>query len=96
MTPESMGKVPSGAFELFYTWKLAFRRRFINLLNSTFGISFRRSDELVRQKGIEYYNQFPLLLNHPTVLELDAISDNEQKSLIMAFLLTFLFEHRQV
>ena len=96
MTPENMGKVPSGAFELFYTWKLAFRRRFINLLNSSLGISFRRSDELVRQKGIEYYNQFPLLLKHPTVLELDAISDNEQKSLIMAFLLTFLFEHRQI
>jgi hypothetical protein len=38
---------------------------------------------------------FLRLLKGPTVVELDGISDNEQKALVMAFLLTFLYEYRQ-
>jgi hypothetical protein len=38
---------------------------------------------------------FFFLLKQPTVVELDGISDNEQKALVMAFLLTFLYEYRQ-
>jgi len=34
-------------------------------------------------------------LDWDTVVELDAVPDSEQKSLVMAFLMTFLFEKRQ-
>lgn len=35
------------------------------------------------------------LLNEPTIIELEHLSDNEDKALIMAFLLTYLFELKQ-
>jgi len=40
-------------------------------------------------------NPFARLLTGPTVVELDGVTDGEQKALVMALLLTFLFEHRQ-
>lgn len=42
------------------------------------------------------WNPAASLFGGRTVVELDAIADNEQKSLVMAFLLTFLYERRQV
>jgi hypothetical protein len=41
------------------------------------------------------FNPFDTLLRHPAIVELDAVADPEQKALLMAFLLTFLYEHRQ-
>ncbi len=41
------------------------------------------------------WNPFEALLQENTVVELDSVADLEQEPLIMAFLLTFLFEHRQ-
>ena len=37
-----------------------------------------------------------ILLNHSCIVELEALPENEDKALIMAFLLTYLFENRQL
>jgi hypothetical protein len=78
-----------------------FRRRFKNLSQGPLGCAFTRADEVMRLAGQEAIAfRDPIggqkLFNSPTVVELDAITDTEQKALIMAFLLTFLFEKRQV
>ena len=77
------------------------RRRIKNLSQGPLGCAFTRADELMRLAGhdsIAYRDPVggQRLFESPTVVELDAITDTEQKALIMAFLLSFLFEKRQV
>jgi len=74
-----------------------FQRRFTSLTQGVLGESFRRADAIMRKNGPHWYDPigWQRLLTEPTVIELDAIPDNEQKALVMAFLLTFLFERRQ-
>lgn len=85
----------SAAAELLFNWRQLFRRRFENLQQGPLGEAFRRADALARRDLARFYNPFHALLQRPTVLELDAVADNEQKALVMAFLLTFLYERRQ-
>jgi hypothetical protein len=90
LNPRNLEKPPEYALELHD----AFRRRFVNLAEGQLGLAFQRADEhYIHDK--RFWNPFPTLLERPTVVELDAIADNEQKALAMAFLLTFLYEHRQ-
>lgn len=71
-----------------------FRRRFENLTKGPLGEAFRQADDMIRS-DLANYNPFRYWLQRNTVIELDAVPDNEQKSLLMAFLLTFVFEYRQ-
>lgn len=41
-------------------------------------------------------NNIATLLEKPTIIELEDLADNEEKALMMAFILTMIFEHRQV
>lgn len=72
-----------------------FHRRFTSLTQGVLGESFRRADAVMRQRGWVDPMVWQHVLTEPTVIELDAIPDNDQKALVMAFLLTFLFEKRQ-
>ncbi len=81
-----------------------FRRRFDNLASGLIGESSRAADAcLFLDRDRRRYEMFSLLLNNAarremplsTVIELDGIPDAEQKALVMAFLMTFLFEYRQ-
>lgn len=71
----------------------AFKRRFENLLSGVLGESSRLADTVFMEYGIP--EPLSLLLQRPTVLELDGIPDTEQKALAIAFLMTFLYEARQ-
>lgn len=76
----------------------AFTRRFINLKQGPLGIAFRRANDFLLQRKVRddiAWNPFELLLQGNTVLELDAVADDGEKALVMAFILTFLFEKRQ-
>lgn len=76
-------------------WRQWFRRRFRNLMSGPLGVCFRRADDLVRRgDSLGEDPLAPLLASH-VVVELEAIADEEQKSLVMAFLMTYLFERRQ-
>ena len=60
-----------------------------------------RLDSLaVGAKGLLFNSSEPLdvekLLAHPTVLELEALSDDDDKAFVVGLLLTFISEHRQV
>ncbi len=95
LAPPSSGKISASSLEFLYTWRQVFRRRFENLVGGPLGEAFRRADVYARRDLARFYDPFSYLLLRPTILELDAIADNEQKALVMAFLLTFLFERRQ-
>nr|WP_321357012.1 DUF87 domain-containing protein [uncultured Draconibacterium sp.] len=41
-------------------------------------------------------NNIDVVLNQPCIVELEALPDNDDKALVMAFLLTYLFESRQL
>jgi hypothetical protein len=75
-----------------------FKRRFTNLSQGPMGRAFDRADEAMLGTNGRLYDPIDgqRLFESPTVIELDAITDADQKALIMAFLLTFLFEKRQV
>ena len=80
--------------ELRETWLQYFKRRFDSISKGMIGIAARNADMLfIRDENA--YNPFSTLLSGPTVLELDGIPDDEHKSLMMAFIMTFLFERRQ-
>ena len=81
--------------DLLESTRQVFRRRFLNLAAGALGQAFRVADvHTVRNPAL--YEHFSYLLKRPSVVELDAIPDPEQKSLVMAFLMTFLYERRQV
>jgi hypothetical protein len=71
-----------------------FRRRFDNLDEGLVGECFREADRRTLRKP-NYCGTFLPLLQRNIIVELDAVPDAEQKALLMAFLLTFVFEHRQ-
>lgn len=75
--------------------KQMFKRRFQNLLGGVFGQACEWADDCFRADPKLLYEPFTASLNENTVVELDGIPDPEQKSLVMAFLMTFLFERRQ-
>ncbi|MFO0870292.1 MAG: DUF87 domain-containing protein [Pirellulales bacterium] len=79
-----------------FVWAMqqAFRRRFERLDSGVFGLATRRADEAFLARR-DFWDPFYTLLRRPTVVELDAVADNEDKALLMAFLLTFLYERRQ-
>jgi hypothetical protein len=89
LAPAQNGKSSAQMAELLVTWRQIFERRFNNLHTGPLGRAFKHADDL--RKG----DPFAELLRGPTIVELDGISDNEQKSMAMAFLMTFLFERRQ-
>jgi len=93
--PQGGGRASPAAVELLFNWRQLFVRRFDNLLQGPLGEAIRRADSLAVKDLTRYYNPLYHMLQKPTVLELDGLADNEQKSLMMAFLLTFLFERRQ-
>ncbi|MHB1768273.1 MAG: ATP-binding protein [Phycisphaerae bacterium] len=81
-----------------------FRRRFDNLTSGLIGEASRAADAcLFLDRDRRRYEMFSLLLTNAskperrlsTIIELDGIPDAEQKALVMAFLMTFLFEYRQ-
>jgi len=72
-----------------------FRRRFDNLAQGPLGKAFETADRYTRRDPKKYFAPFGYLLGKPTVVELDGIPDGEQKALVMAFLLSFLYERRQ-
>ena len=76
-------------------YKTMFRRRFDNLLSGVIGRASRIADACYRVYPDSLYESFGPKLDGRTIVELDGVPDPEQKSLIMAFLTTFLFERRQ-
>lgn len=95
--PEVMRTGDGGASdrsaEFVFMWQQMFRRRFDNLVAGPLGTAFARADAAFRMnRGA--WDPFRVLVRRPTVIELRGVPDREQKSLIMAMLLTFLYEHR--
>lgn len=76
-------------------WQDIFRRRFANLGDGLIGECFKLADIRTRQKPKENYDYFERFLHCHTIVELDAVPDAEHKALLMAFLLTYVFEKRQ-
>lgn len=78
-------------FAEVYTW---FKRRFTNLQIGAFGHACKLANEAAVE-DVDQLDCFRNLIATPTVIELDAVADGEQRSLIMSFLMSFLFERRQ-
>ena len=76
-------------------WRSIFERRFDNLDNGLIGECFRKADLKTLHDKENNYDYFRRYLSTNTIVELDAVPDAEQKSLLMAFLLTYIFERRQ-
>jgi hypothetical protein len=89
------GKGPPASNDQIEAMRQVFRRRFQNLSRGPLGEAFRLAEKQTVAHPV-LYERFTYLLSRPTVVELDAIPDPDQKSLIMAFLMTFLYERRQV
>lgn len=81
--------------EIRDTYVQLFRRRFDALNNGLVGRSSRLADDLARAGKAEGLDPFGALLQNDVVIELDGVPDDDEKALIMAFLLTSLFERRQ-
>lgn len=79
--------------EVLLTWRQLFLRRFEAVQSGPIGLAAARASRMFAATG--RINSFDDILAHNTVIELDGIPDEEQKSLMMAFLLTALFERRQ-
>jgi hypothetical protein len=88
-------KGPPASNDQIEAMRQIFKRRFLNLSRGPLGEAFRLADKQTIAHPI-LYERFTYLLKRPTVIELDAIPDPDQKSLVMAFLMTFLYERRQV
>lgn len=96
---------PSGKKQdnLAAEWRQIFKRRFYNLIKGPLGFSFQKFSEFVIEKDVNNCGSVCMssvdvvknYLNKYVVVELESISDNEQKALVMAFILTFFFEVRQ-
>jgi hypothetical protein len=80
--------------ELLESWRQFFERRFDALATGMIGIAARKADrEFLENPAMT--DPFGTLLESPTVLELDGIPDDQQKALMMGFIMSFLFERRQ-
>jgi hypothetical protein len=77
--------------------KDVFRRRFQNLTDGLLGYASKKADKMFFDDKFGQYEMFSKSLSGEgsTIIELDGIPDPQQKSLVMAFLMTFLFERRQ-
>lgn len=80
--------------ELLETWRQFFERRFDALASGMIGRAAQKADKLFLE-GVDDEASFSRLLEGVTVLELDGIPDDDQKALMIAFILVFLFERRQ-
>jgi hypothetical protein len=80
--------------ELYETWRQVFERRFEALKSGMIGMAAQKAKERFT-KNRDDFDPFADLLSGRCILELDGIPDDEQKSLMMAFVTTFLFERRQ-
>lgn len=72
-----------------------FRRRFANLADGLIGECFKKADFLTIKDPVKNYDYFSRFLSVNTIVELDAVPDAEQKALLMAFILTYIYERRQ-
>ena len=70
-------------------------RRIELLRESTLNYSFTTETWAEGEQLVSVPDQMMQLLTTPTILELDHLPDNEDKSLVMAFVLTYLFEYGQ-
>jgi hypothetical protein len=77
--------------------KDVFRRRFQNLTDGLLGYASKKADKKYFDDKVGQYEMFSKSLEgkENVIIELDGIPDAQQKSLVMAFLMTFLFERRQ-
>ncbi len=72
------------------------RRRFEKINKGTMGNAFCPDLWLNRNSEPQSIpNNLLKAFTEPTIIELEALADNEEKSLVMALLLTYLFEFRQ-
>lgn len=96
MPDPASGAVGQHVSAYVYEWRQMFERRFRNLAEGPLGQSFRLADDEVRdRRDVRHYDPFFDLIKGPVILELDAIPDNEEKALVLSFLLAFLYERRQ-
>lgn len=80
--------------ELLETWRQFFERRFDALATGMVGQAAAKADaQFIADRTRE--GQFTDLLEGLTILELDGIPDDEQKALMIGFIMVFLFERRQ-
>nr|WP_294523848.1 hypothetical protein [uncultured Rhodopila sp.] len=93
-TVVQVGKDQPKLAEHYETLRQWFERRFEALMSGLVGIAAQKAKAAFRQDP-ERYNPFSELLSGRCILELDGIPDEEQKALMMAFIMTFLFEKRQ-
>lgn len=89
------GQRPAGgkADQLLIEWRQMFERRFDAVQSGPVGLAARGAALQFEKTGV--LPGFERMLEGCAVIELDGIPDDEQKSLMMAFLLTGLFERRQ-
>lgn len=80
--------------ELLESWRQFFERRFDSLEKGMIGFAASKADREFLENP-ERVDPFGALLTGPTVLELDGIPDDQQKALMMGFIMSFLFERRQ-
>ena len=80
--------------EISENFRQIFKRRFDAIWSGMIGESAKLADMRFNQDK-DNSDLFDSILNKNTIIELDGIPDEEQKSLLMAFLLTALFERRQ-
>ncbi len=80
--------------ELQEQWRQIFQRRFDALTGGMIGVAADKADARFVTDRTQY-DPFSELLSGRTVLELDGVPDDEHKALMMAFIMTFLFERRQ-
>jgi hypothetical protein len=94
--PEAVGKSDKSRNleELRETWTQLFRRRFDALMGGMIGKAAEKADALFLENKTQF-NPFDELLRGQMILELDGVPDNEHKALLMAFIMTFVFERRQ-
>ncbi|MEI9851203.1 MAG: DUF87 domain-containing protein [Sphingomonas sp.] len=79
--------------ETLMLWQQMFARRFESIQSGPIGLAADEAAAIFARTGA--MPDFQSMLQTNTVIELDGIPDEEQKSLMMAFVLTALFERRQ-
>lgn len=82
------------AAEIRESFVQLFKRRLEALWDGMIGESARHAEQMYFEDPSTYESLRPYLKSN-TIVELDGIPDGDQKALMMAFLLTYLFERRQ-
>jgi hypothetical protein len=73
----------------------SFKRQFIALQEGPLGRLFQMADNKALSDLKKYGRMFPLYLPLSAVLELNRLPDRQHQALLMAFMMTLLFEQRQ-